>query len=77
MDYQKLCRRSGHFLTHDECVAVRSRARAAGEPLTITCESCGRTVEVCMDPSKGRKLIYPMHVREVDDRPPNHGTDRK
>ena len=77
MDYQKLCPRSGHFLTRDECEAVRSRARAAGEPLAIKCESCGRTVEVCLDPGKGRKLIYPMHVKEVDDCQPNHGADRK
>jgi hypothetical protein len=77
MDYQKLCPRSGHFLTHDECEAVRASARNAGEPLTIKCETCGRTVEVCLDSGKGRKMIYPMHVREVDDLQLGRGSDSK
>lgn len=77
LDYQKLCPRSGHFLTSDERDAVRARERAPGEALTIKCETCGRTVEVCLDSGKGRKLIYPMHVREVDDFHSGRETDSK
>jgi hypothetical protein len=77
LDYQKLCRRSGHFLTCDEREALRAKQHAAGEALTITCDTCGRTLEVARDSGKGRKLIYPMHVREVDDPKLDHGADTK
>lgn len=77
LDYQKLCPRSGHFLTSDERDAVRARERAPGEPLTIRCEICGRTVEVSLDSSKGQKLIYPMHVREVDGTNRDRGADSR
>jgi hypothetical protein len=66
LDYQKLCPRSGHFLTSDERDALRAKARAPGEGLVIVCECCGRTVEVCQDSGRGRKLMYPMHVKEVN-----------
>lgn len=77
LDYQKLCPRSGHFLTSDERDALRARERARGEALNIKCETCGRTVEVCLDSGKGRRPIYPMHVREVDSPHRDRGTDSK
>ncbi len=63
MDYQKLCPKSGHALTRDEQEALRARERATGRTRTIRCETCGRTLEVCLDPGTGRSLVYPMHLR--------------
>ncbi len=77
LDYQKLCPRSGHFLTSDERDALRAKARAPGDTLAITCESCGRTVEVCQDSGRGRKLMYPMHVKDLGGSHRGDGTDSK
>ena len=62
MDYQKLCPKFGHALTHDEQEVLRGRARTNGRSRTIWCETCGRTLEVCLDPGTGRSF-YPMHLR--------------
>lgn len=77
MDRQKLCPKSGHVLTNEERDALRTRERATGEALAIRCETCGRTVEVCMDPDTGQSLIYPMHVRNVADLGLEHGNGSK
>ena len=67
MDYQKLCPKSGHALTRDEQEAVRARERTTGRTRTIRCETCGRTLEACLDPGTGRSLVYPMHLRSGAD----------
>jgi len=63
LDYQKLCPKSGHVLTFEEHAALRATARATGQSRTIQCNSCGRTLEPCLDPGTGRSLIYPMHLK--------------
>jgi hypothetical protein len=63
LDYQKLCPKSGHVLTYEEHAALRATARLSGKSRTIQCESCGRTLEVCLDPGTGRSLMYPMHLK--------------
>ncbi len=65
MDYQKLCPKSGHALTRDEQDALRAKERTTSRTRTIRCESCGRTLEVCLDPGTGQSLVYPMHLRNA------------
>ena len=61
LDYRKLCSRSGHVLTREERDALGS-AVARRAP-TIRCESCGRDVELVVNPTTGRSYVYPMHVK--------------
>ena len=63
MDYQKLCPKSGRPLTRDEQEALRAKEGTTARTRTIQCESCGRTLELCLDPGTGRSLVYPMHLR--------------
>ena len=76
LDYQKLCRKSGHVLTSDEQGALRAARHASGKSLTIRCESCGRTLEACLDPGTGRSLIYPMHFKSGAEHRPDQGSQR-
>ena len=78
MDYQKLCPKSGHALTRDEQEALRAKERTTSQTRTIRCETCGRTLNVCLYPGTGRPLVYPMHLRssaearlDSSDRPAN------
>ena len=64
LDYRKLCPKSGRALTSDEHGALLAAGRAAGKARTIRCETCGRTLELCLDPGTGRSLIYPMHLKD-------------
>jgi hypothetical protein len=73
LDYRKLCPKSGHVLTYEEHGALRATSRAAGKSRTIQCESCGRTLEVCLDPGTGRSLIYPMHLKHGAELRPEQG----
>ena len=59
LDYQKLCPKSGRALTRDEQEALDARERRIGRTSTVRCETCGRTVELCLDPGTGRWLVYP------------------
>ena len=61
LDYRKLCSRSGHVLTREERDALGSTV--ARRAPTIRCESCGRNVELVVNPTTGRSYVYPMHVK--------------
>jgi len=64
LDYRKLCPKSGRALTSDEHGALLAAGRTTGKARTIRCETCGRTLELCLDPGTGRSLIYPMHLKD-------------
>ena len=74
LDYRKLCAKSGRVLTSDEERAARAGERATGEAWTLRCETCGRTLEVCVDPGTGRSLIYPMHLKNAAKLRSDQGT---
>jgi YD repeat-containing protein len=70
VDYQKLCPKSGHVLSHDARDALRARRAAGTEVLAVECDACGRLIEVCAGPGQARSLIYRMHVRDIADLAP-------
>jgi hypothetical protein len=63
-DYRKLCPKSGRALSGAERQALIAGGGAAGRARYMRCDSCGRTVEVCLDPGTGRAFLFSMHVRE-------------
>jgi hypothetical protein len=63
MDYQKLCPKSGHALTRDEQEALRATEGTTGRSRTIQCKTCGRPLDVCLNPGTGQSFVYPMHRR--------------
>ena len=69
-DYRRLCPNSGHALSGAQRAAVIASGGSAARPRRIRCETCGRMVEICLDPGTGRSFLYSMHVKDPADAAP-------
>jgi len=64
-DYRKLCPKSGRALSGAERAALIAGSGTAGRARYMRCDTCGRTVEVCLDPGTGRAFLFSMHLKDA------------